>query len=188
MRGIDSVRRQYRHAVRHIRHTADVRLARFSHQVEEKVEELRELLPGERVAGVVSISPDLLFNDVQTCLRPRMTRLVAALTAVKGFQGTLDADKVTFTFSKVVEIVDCAVVSYGTYVLCVSLRVLCRRRRAGGRVLGICCCFAHPSGGFSRLPSRWRWSPTHGSSLMIFWRNRSWYVAGYHCVCQPPGS
>lgn len=65
-------------------------------QVEEKVEELRELLPGERVAGVVSLSPDLLLNDVQTCLRPRMTRLVAALTAVKGFQGTMDADKVVF--------------------------------------------------------------------------------------------
>ncbi|CAM9149560.1 unnamed protein product [Ectocarpus sp. 13 AM-2016] len=63
-------------------------------KVEDKVEELRELLPGERVAGVVSVAPDLLLNDVQTCLRPRMTRLVAALTTVKQFQGVLDADKV----------------------------------------------------------------------------------------------
>ncbi|CAM9652980.1 unnamed protein product, partial [Ectocarpus fasciculatus] len=63
-------------------------------KVEEKVEELRELLPGERVAGVVSVAPDLLLNDVQTCLRPRMTRLVAALTTVKQFQGVMDADKV----------------------------------------------------------------------------------------------
>lgn len=66
----------------------------LSSQVEDKVEELRELLPGERVAGVVSVAPDLLLNDVQTCLRPRMTRLVAALTTVKQFQGVLDADKV----------------------------------------------------------------------------------------------
>lgn len=64
-------------------------------QVEEKVEDLRLLLPGERVAGVVSIAPDLLLNDVKTCLRPRMTRLVAALTTVKQFQGVLDSDKVT---------------------------------------------------------------------------------------------
>lgn len=63
-------------------------------QVEEKVEELRELLPGERVARVVSNAPDLLLNDVQTCLRPRMTRLVAALTTVKHFQGVIDTDKV----------------------------------------------------------------------------------------------
>lgn len=75
-------------------HNTNMRGVRSPHQVEEKVEELRELLPGERVAGVVSISPDLLLNDVQTCLRPRMTRLVAALTAVKGFQGIIDADKV----------------------------------------------------------------------------------------------
>lgn len=68
----------------------------FGSQVEDKVEELRELLPGERVAGVVSVAPDLLLNDVQTCLRPRMTRLVAALTTVKQFQGVLDADKVIF--------------------------------------------------------------------------------------------
>lgn len=66
----------------------------FGAKVEEKVEELRELLPGERVAGVVSVAPDLLLNDVQTCLRPRMTRLVAALTTVKQFRGVLDADKV----------------------------------------------------------------------------------------------
>lgn len=64
-------------------------------QVEEKVEELRELLPGECVARVVSSAPDLLLNDVQTCLRPRMTRLVAALTTVKQFEGIIDADKVT---------------------------------------------------------------------------------------------
>lgn len=63
-------------------------------QVEEKVEELRELLPGEHVARVVSTAPDLLLNDMQTCLRPRMTRLVAALTTVKHFQGVIDADKV----------------------------------------------------------------------------------------------
>eukprot|EP00903_Cladosiphon_okamuranus_P008396 g8072.t1 len=63
-------------------------------KVEEKVEELRELLPGERVARVVSNAPELLLNDVQTCLRPRMTRLVAALTTVKHFQGVIDADKV----------------------------------------------------------------------------------------------
>ncbi|CAM9732626.1 unnamed protein product [Hapterophycus canaliculatus] len=63
-------------------------------KVEEKVEELRELLPGERVAGVVSVAPDLLLYDVQTCLRPRMTRLVAALTTVERFRGVLDADKV----------------------------------------------------------------------------------------------
>lgn len=62
--------------------------------MEEKVEELRELLPGERVSGVVSVAPDLLLNDVQTCLRPRMTRLVAALTTVQQFRGVLDADKV----------------------------------------------------------------------------------------------
>lgn len=63
-------------------------------KVEEKVEELHELLPGERVARVVSTAPDLLLNDVQTCLRPRMTRLVAALTTVKQFEGVIDADKV----------------------------------------------------------------------------------------------
>lgn len=79
-------------------HKLTLGLALSPSQVEEKVEELRDLLPGERVAGVVSISPDLLLNDVQTCLRPRMTRLVAALTAVKGFQGTMDADKVSFFF------------------------------------------------------------------------------------------
>lgn len=43
---------------------------------------------------MVSTAPDLLLNDMQTCLRPRMTRLVAALTTVKHFEGVIDADKV----------------------------------------------------------------------------------------------
>lgn len=92
--------------------------------MEEKVEELRELLPGERVAGVVSIAPDLLHSDVQTCLRPRMTRLVAALTAVKGFQGVLDADKVTFTLLS-------SRVGLLVAVLSVCIGEFCGRRGAG---------------------------------------------------------
>ena len=65
-------------------------------QVEERVQELRELLCGSDVSSAVSIAPNLLLNDVQTCLRPRMTRLVVALTA-KQLEGVLDADKVSGT-------------------------------------------------------------------------------------------
>lgn len=57
--------------------------------------ELRELLAGGDLSGAVSIAPQLLLNDVQTCLRPRMTRLVVALS-VNQLEGVLDADKVHF--------------------------------------------------------------------------------------------
>lgn len=62
-------------------------------QIEERVAELRELLAGGDVSSAVSIAPQLLLNDVQTCLRPRMTRLVVALS-VNQLEGVLDADKV----------------------------------------------------------------------------------------------
>lgn len=62
-------------------------------QVEERVMGLRELLEGGDVSSAVSAAPQLLLNDVQTCLRPRMTRLVVALT-VNQLEGSLDADKV----------------------------------------------------------------------------------------------
>lgn len=61
--------------------------------MEERVQDLRELLPGVEVCSVVSTTPNILLEDVQTCLRPRMTRLVVALT-VKQLEGVLDADKV----------------------------------------------------------------------------------------------
>ena len=62
-------------------------------QVQQRVQELRTLLAGSDVAGAVSIAPNLLLNDVQTCLRPRMTRLVVAMS-VKQLGGVLDAEKV----------------------------------------------------------------------------------------------
>lgn len=62
--------------------------------MEERVQGLRQLLVGGDVSGAVSVAPQLLLNDVQTCLRPRMTRLVVAMS-VKQLQGVLDADKVS---------------------------------------------------------------------------------------------
>ncbi|CAM9221249.1 unnamed protein product, partial [Sphacelaria rigidula] len=62
-------------------------------KVEERAVGLRELLAGGDVSSAVSAVPQLLLNDVQTCLRPRMTRLVVALT-VNQLEGVLDADKV----------------------------------------------------------------------------------------------
>lgn len=61
--------------------------------MEQRVQELRNLLPGSDVARTVSIAPTLLLNDVQTCLRPRMTRLVVAMS-LKQLGGVLDAEKV----------------------------------------------------------------------------------------------
>ncbi|CAM9803218.1 unnamed protein product, partial [Discosporangium mesarthrocarpum] len=55
---------------------------------EEGVSGLRNLLMGGDVAKAVSLAPELLLNDVVLCLRPRFTRLVAAL------QGSISADEV----------------------------------------------------------------------------------------------
>ena len=66
---------------------------RYTLKVELRVQELRNLLPGSDVARTVSIAPNLLLNDVQTCLRPRMTRLVVAMS-MKQLGGVLDAEKV----------------------------------------------------------------------------------------------
>lgn len=61
--------------------------------MEERVEGLRELLSGGDVSKAVSRAPQLLLNDVKLSLRPRMTRLVVALS-VYSLEGVLDADKV----------------------------------------------------------------------------------------------
>lgn len=55
---------------------------------------LRELFQGGDVCGAVSSAPQLLLYDVQLCLRPRMMRLVVALT-VNQLEGALDANMVS---------------------------------------------------------------------------------------------
>lgn len=62
-------------------------------QVEEKINDLRGLFPGGDVSAAVSMAPQLLLYDVETCLRPRMTRLVVALT-VNQLEGVLNATMV----------------------------------------------------------------------------------------------
>lgn len=46
------------------------------------------------IAGAVSNGPELLLNDVSTCLRPRMTRLRVALSKTQ-FEGVFNEYQVS---------------------------------------------------------------------------------------------